>query len=70
MGEEDKYWISEAIELHFTNQSVVEVSDRNFGLKSIGAIWEEVYILPEYRAGRRFTTRLDAEVAADLQSCR
>ena len=24
------------------------------------------YILPEYRAGRRFLTRLDASVAADL----
>ena len=44
MGTDDKYGISEAIDLHFTNQSVVEVSDRNFGLKSIGAIWEEVYI--------------------------
>ena len=27
---------------------------------------EGYYILPEYRAGRRFLTRLDASVAADL----
>lgn len=126
MSTGDKYGISEAIDWHFTNQSVVEVSDRNFGLKSIGTIWEKVYIrmplsntddrdidklleaikaitgesslktelscglfqqlkltlthgtwylerspggyyiLPEYRAGRRYPTRLDAEVAADL----
>lgn len=126
MGTDDKYGISEAIDWHFSNQGVLEVSDRLFALKSVGAIWEEVYIkmplkdtddkdiqsileaikrisgestlktqlscglfqqlkltlthgtwylekspggyyiLPEYRAGRRFTTRLDAEVAADL----
>ena len=123
MDIQDKYGIQEAIDQHFSNQRVLEVSDRLFALKSIGAIWEEVYIrmplkdtenkdihslieaisgettlktqlscglfqqlkltlthgtwylerspggyyiLPEYRAGRRFPTRLDAEVAADL----
>lgn len=126
MGTGDKYGISEAIDRHFRDQGVIEVSDRLFALKSVGAIWEEVYIrmplkdtddkdinklleaikaitcesslktqlscglfqqlkltltygtwylerspggyyiLPEYRAGRRFPTRLDAEVAADL----
>ena len=126
MDIQDKYGIQKAIDRHFSNQRVLEVSDRLFALKSIGAIWEEVYIrmplkdtenkdihslieaiktifgestlktqlscglfqqlkltlthgtwylerstggyyiLPEYRAGRRFPTRLDAEVAADL----
>lgn len=126
MDIQDKYGIQEAIDRHFTNQGVLEVSDRLFALKSVGAIWEEVYIrmplrdtddrdidklleaikaitgesylktelscglfqqlkltlqhgtwylerspggyyiLPEYRAGHRFPTRLDAELAADL----
>lgn len=126
MDIQDKYGIQAAIDRHFTNQGVLDVSDRNFGLKSVGAIWEEVYIrmplkdtddrvidrlleaikaitgesslkaelscglfqqlkltlangiwylerarggyhiLPEYRAGRRFLTRLDADMAADL----
>lgn len=35
MDIQDKYGIQEAIDLHVTNQSVVEVSDRSFGLKSI-----------------------------------
>lgn len=126
MDIQDKYGISEAIDRHFKNQGVLEVSDRLFAMKSIAAIWEDVYIkmplkytedkdidslleaiktisgesslktqlscglfqqlkltltyatwylerspggyyiLPEYRAGCRFLTRLDAEVAADL----
>ena len=126
MDIQDKYGIQEAIDRHFSNQRVLEVSERLFALKSISAIWVEVYIkmplkdtedkdihslieaiktifgesplktqlscglfqqlkltlthgtwylerspggyyiLPEYRAGRRFPTRLDAEVAADL----
>ena len=44
MGTDDKYGISEAIDWHFSNQGVLEVSDRLFALKSVGAIWEEVYI--------------------------
>lgn len=126
MDIQDKYGIQEAIDRHFSNQRVLELSDRLFALKSISAIWVEVYIkmplkdtedkdihslieaiktifgesplktqlscglfkqlkltlthgtwylerspggyyiLPEYRAGRRFPTRLDAEAAADL----
>lgn len=123
---QDKYGIQEAIDSHFTNLRVRDVSDQNFEFKSVSAIWEEVYIrmplkdsgdrninqlleaiksitgessikielscglfqqqkltlangtwylerakegyyiLPEYRAGRRFLTRLDADLAADL----
>ena len=44
MSTGDKYGISEAIDWHFSNQGVLEVSDRLFALKSVGAIWEEVYI--------------------------
>ena len=44
MDIQDKYGIQEAINRHFSNQRVLEVSDRLFALKSIGAIWEEVYI--------------------------
>ena len=126
MGTDDKYGISEAIDRHFRDQGVIEVADRLFALKSVGAIWEEVYIgmplkdtddkdidkllkaiktitgesslktqlscglfqqlkltlthgtwylerspggyyiIPEYRAGRRFPSRLDADVTADL----
>ena len=43
-GFPDKYGISEAIDWHFSNQGVLEVSDRLFALKSVGVIWEEVYI--------------------------
>ena len=126
MDNQDKYGIQEAVDSHFINPGVLDLSDRNFGLKSVGAIWEEVYIrmslkdtddkdinklleaikaitgesslktelscglfqqlkltlangiwylerasggyyiFPEYRGGRRFLTRLDAAVAADL----
>ena len=126
METDDKYGIQDAIDDHFKTQGVVEVSDRHFIMKSIAAIWEDVYvrmplkdtddrtmeklldavrsitgeselkiqnscglfqqlklslthgtwyieraqggyyIFPEYRAGRRFLTRLDACVAADL----
>ena len=126
MSAEDKYRIQESIDRHFKNPGILDVSDRHFGMKSIAAIWEEVYvqmplkdtedkdigslleaiktitgesslkveqscglfqqlklslahgtwylerssvsyyILPEYRAGRRFHTRLDADIAADL----
>ena len=126
MSAEDKYRIQEAIDKHFNNPGVLDVYDRHFAMKSIAAIWEEVYIqmplkdsedkdigtlleaiktitgesslkveqscglfqqlklslahgtwylerssvsyyiLPEYRAGRRFHTRLDADIAADL----
>lgn len=44
MDIQDKYGIQEAIDRHFSNQRVLEVSDRLFALKSIGAIWVEVYI--------------------------
>ena len=44
MDIQDRYRIQEAIDRHFSNQSVLEVSDRLFALKSVGAIWEEVYI--------------------------
>ena len=41
MDIQDKYGIQEAINRHFSNQRVLEVSDRLFALKNIGAIWEE-----------------------------
>jgi hypothetical protein len=126
MMTDDKYGICNAIDWHFRNQGILEVSDRIFAIKCVASIWEEVYvkmplkdtedndvesllqaiktqtgesalkieqscglfqqlkltlshgtwylerarggyyILPEYRAGRRSLTRLDADVAADL----
>ena len=44
MSAEDKYRIQEAIDKHFKNPGVLDVSDRHFGMKSIAAIWEEVYV--------------------------
>jgi hypothetical protein len=41
---QDKYGIQEAIDSHFTNLRVRDVSDQNFEFKSVSAIWEEVYI--------------------------
>ena len=49
MDIQDKYGIQEAIDLHVTNQSVVEVSDRNFGLKSIvqsGNLLRKIVTMP------------------------
>ena len=44
MDNQDKYGIQAAVDSHFTNPGVMDVSDRNFGLKSVGAIREEDYI--------------------------
>ena len=53
MGTDDKYGILEAIDLHVTNQSVVEVSDRSVRLVkhllqgSLLTCQDFTYILPE-----------------------
>ena len=44
MMTDDKYGICNAIDWHFRNQGILEVSDRIFAIKCVASIWEEVYI--------------------------
>lgn len=74
MADQDKYGIQDAIDKHFQGQSFHDLRDKYYQQKLTlpNGIWYlerasgGYYILPVYRNARRFLTRLDADVAANL----